>query len=206
MTLIQVNPLASDLGFPGWSKEDVIISVTPWSGRTAAVRIEDGVNLILPDTDTLQVINGVFSKPLDLEPTSPSWCWRIVIEARRLKVTVTRYVLVPTVPENESIPWSDLIDVDPASLVIIDNPSMPAWMAELEILRERVRVVEELGGGDTAQALQAHIISDTPHTALENIPDLAELVSAGLSVIDLSDPELDQDIPDLVALVQNGLS
>lgn len=177
MTLILLNPRSSDPGTPGWSEEDVSISVTPWAGSKGAVRLENGTNLILPETDTIQVTGGAYSKPFALEPTGLDWCWKITIEARRIKASITRFVLVPDVAE---VAWADLIDVDPNTF---DPKIAPraAWTAALMAFAERLKLVEENGGGDFGVALADHIESDTPHATYDSTPNLTALFESRLA-------------------------
>lgn len=177
MPLILMVPLASDPGLPGWDKEDVTISVTPWAGSTGAVRVESGTNLILPETDTFSVTKGEYSKPFRLIPTGLNWCWKITVEARRLKVTITRYVILPAVDE---ITWADMIDVDPNTFMPKATP--PAvWQASLMELQRKVELIEQTGGGESGQAILDHINDPTPHGAYDNITDLKTLFQSKVS-------------------------
>lgn len=103
--------------------------------RPTARRTEDKA-VVLPATFSVQLVDGVAS--VDVAPSVLGWVWRV---SEYVTGGATRYVTVPDVP---TIAYTDLIDVDPATLDPSAAPD-PAWWAEVDAIKALGGIPGETG-------------------------------------------------------------
>lgn len=101
-----------------------------------------GAAVVLPDPLPVEVVAGAATLEVEPSPADGSWVWRVVERvpggARR-----PRYVLVPDVA---SVPYVELVEVDPLTLAPAGDPD-PVWVAALDALDDRVDALEAGGPG-----------------------------------------------------------
>lgn len=116
MTLVII-----DLGKPdveGVVPDDTRVGLQPTRRRNS------GATVVLPKSFSVVPVGGV--AVVELAATGPDWCWRISEYAGQ--DGIVRHVAVPDVPE---VTYTDLVDVDPATLEPTAEPTA-AWWAALE--------------------------------------------------------------------------
>jgi hypothetical protein len=118
MTLVHV-----DLRTPDDGPAAGVLEWIPTRRRTVDTHI------VLPDAIQVPLTGGVAD--VEVDATGPDWAWRVVERARR---GTTRYVVVPDVAEAE---YSELVDVDPATLDPAAEPEA-AWGLALDAMGQRV--------------------------------------------------------------------
>ena len=89
--------------------------------RPTARRVE-GKAVVMPQPFSVTLAGG--AAVVEVAPNGPGWCWKV---SEYVTGGVVRYVTVPDMP---SIAYTDLVDVDPATL---DPSAVPeaAWWAAL---------------------------------------------------------------------------
>lgn len=89
-----------------------------------------GVEVVLPQGFTVALPESGDWLAVDVPASGPAWCWRV---SERIPGGggIVRYVAVPDLP---SASYSELVDVDPATLDPSAEPEA-AWWAALDGLR-----------------------------------------------------------------------
>lgn len=126
MTQILLNALKTDFGVPGEEDATVTIVATPWAGDAPKIRVS-GQKLILPDADGLTFTGTTASETFSLVAPNGTYCWKLDVSSVSPAVAFTRFV---TFPEQATIDWADLTDVDPTTFLSNEVPE-PAWYAAL---------------------------------------------------------------------------
>ena len=87
-----------------------------------------GQDIILPAGFDVDLVDG--EAIVELDATSPDWCWTAYEPTLRGAI---RHFLVPDVPDDEVLEYSSLPDVDPATLEPSAEPEA-AWWAAIETM------------------------------------------------------------------------
>lgn len=143
---------------------------------TPTRRLNVDGRVVLPAAFSVELVNG--SATVELAPNGLDWCWQVQ-ENTRLRHT--RYLAVPD--STEPVPYADLVDVDPSTLL---PPAAPeaAWWVALDTLDIPGAVDDYLTAnpppsGDGA-LLTAHINNPNPHPIAHSGRDYAALFQNGL--------------------------
>lgn len=115
-------------------RRSVSSGVAPTTGLVAfnpTHRREEDGHVVTEAGFDVRLVEG--TALVTLEPTGPEWCWRAVEHTPGLDQTYIRYVAVPD--SDSVVNYTDLIDVDPATLDPVAEPEA-AWWGALTDYRE----------------------------------------------------------------------
>lgn len=167
MTLVHI-----DLRYPDGSPVRGFLDWTPTRRR----EVDD--HFVLPAQVRVELVDGEAS--IEVASTEDgAWAWRVEEHAR---YGVVRYVLVP---DDASVEYTDLVDVDPESLEPVPDPG-PIWQEELEEIREELEEIQE---DLEALGLESatHVVEDVTYTQTPDDPVIRRQFSYPIAT---ADPDL----------------
>ena len=133
-------------------------------------RRSDGQDIILPAGFDVDLVDG--EAIVELDATGPDWCWTAYEPTLRGAI---RSFLVPDVPDDEVLEYTELPDVDPTTLEPSAEPEA-AWWAAIETMAAgwplpAFRPDPDDGGALLVDLWSWQIASDDPNAMLVTVED-----------------------------------